>query len=76
MGDHDHLAIQGAVGSSRDEAAESAWDCSPGSGEGSRTLTERGIVGAVRGSAYCVICSAFLRVFKIRRIVRDGIAVL
>jgi hypothetical protein len=53
-----------------------ARDRAPGSGGGSRSLTERGIVGAVRGSVYCVIYSAFDRIFKIRRIVRDGIAVI
>src|SRR6516225_6672259 len=35
----------------------------PGSGGGSRTLTERGVVGAVRGSVYYVIYSAFDRIF-------------
>src|SRR6516225_2873252 len=75
IGDHDHLAIRGWVSRSQGEPAESAWNRAPGSGEGSRTLTERGIVGAVRGPEYCVIYSTFVRIFTIRRIVRDGIAV-
>jgi hypothetical protein len=76
IGDHGHLAIRGSVGRSPDEAAESAGDRAPGSGEGSRTLAEREIVGAVRRSVYCVIDSSFISIFSIRRIVRDGIAVI
>ena len=76
IGDHDHLAIRGSVSRSQGEGAGSARDRAPGSGGGSRSLTERGIVGAVRGLVYCVIYSAFDRIFKIRRIVRDGIAVI
>ena len=76
IGDHDHLAIRGSVSCSQGEAAGSAWDRAAGSGGGSRALAEREIVGAVRGSAYCVIYSEFVRILKIRRIIRDGIAAI
>jgi len=74
--DQDHLAIRGSVSRSQGERAGSARDRAPGSGGGSRSLTERRIAGAVRGSAYCVVYSAFERIFKIRRMVRDRIAVI
>jgi hypothetical protein len=74
--DHDHLAIQGSVRRSQDGAEESAWNCAPGSGEGSRTLAERRIVGAVWGSVYGVLELSCNLIVTKRRIVRDWIAII
>ena len=76
IGENDHLAIRGSFSRSQGEAAGSARDRAPGSGGGSTALTERGIIGAVRGSACCVDFSTFNGIIKIRRTVRDGIAVI
>ena len=75
IGGHDHLANQGSVGRSQGDAAGPARDRAAGSGGGSMALTERGS-SAVRGPVYCVICSSSISIFKIRRIVRDGIAII
>jgi hypothetical protein len=68
--------MPGWVRRAHDGAEDPAWNCGPGSGEGPRTLATRRIVDAVWGWAYSVIESSRNLIFNIRKIVRDGIAIL
>ena len=67
---------RGWVSRSHDGAEDPTWNCGPGSGDGSRTLATRRMVDAVWGWAYSIIESSCNCLFTIRRIVRDGIAIL
>ena len=67
---------RGWVSRSHDGTENPIWYCGPGSGDGSRTLATRRMVEAVWGWAYTIIESSCTWIFTIRRIVRDGIAIL
>ena len=76
IADHGHQAIHGRVASVQDGAEEIARNCAPRPGSGTRALTPRRMIGAVRGSISFILKLLHDVILIKRRIVRNWIAVI